>query len=364
MEFTIYNTNMEAVLIVDAVETLLWTDRFRGCGDFEIYGPVSADLVENCQQNYYVWNRDSEHMMVIESRTIDTGAETGSKILIEGRSLESLLDRRILWKQTTLKGELQSQLKTKVFDQHVTVSGKRQLTGFRFVNNPAVTELGIQIDMQRTGDTVYDIVNEVCETAGLGWKVVYNWTNKTFDFSLIVPVDRAYDNEDNNPYVVFSPDFENILSTDYYESNSEYKNLALIAGEGEVLGKDRVSTTYYPLKNEPTGLSRREAFIDARDIQSNLEDGSTMSWADYEKLLKERGKEKLLEDMKEKSNFAGEVEPTQTFVYGTDFKMGDFVQVKNEFGIESRAQITEVIFSQDDTGYHVVPTFEMEEEED
>lgn len=359
MEFSILNRQMETIAIVDSAESLIWTDRFCGYGDFEILAPAESDLIEYAQQNYYVWMRDSRHLMVIESRTVETGYESGSKVLIVGRSLESFLERRILWTQTVLDGELQAQLQSKVFNPNIInpSNTKRKINNFRYLTNPEVTALGLNISMQSTGDSIYDVVQDSCTEAELGWELIYNWNDSKFDFKLLVPTDRSYDNVSNNAYVVFSPDFENLLDSSYYEDNAEYKNIALVAGEGEVVGVDRKTTSVYSTSSEPSDLDRREMFVDARDIQSETSSG-TMPEADYIKALKTRGKEYLDSNISA-TNMEGEIEATQTFVYGSDFFLGDYVQIKNEFGIEGKAQVSEVIFSQDTNGYKVVPTFKM-----
>ena len=38
--------------------------------------------------------------------------------------------------------------------------------------------------------------------------------------------------------------------------------------------------------------------------------------------------------------------------------MGDIVQIVNEFGIESKARVTEMVISQDESGTDSYPTFE------
>lgn len=43
--------------------------------------------------------------------------------------------------------------------------------------------------------------------------------------------------------------------------------------------------------------------------------------------------------------------------YGTDFFLGDTVQVANEYGMEGPSLVTEIIWAQDDKGYRCYPTF-------
>lgn len=357
MEFWILNENFESIAIVDSVESLLWTDRYCGYGDFQIYAGFDSELFSNTEQDYYAYLRGSDHMMIIDTRDIATKIQTGSHLTVEGVSLEHILTRRILWTQTRLSGSLEGQIK-KVLDANVINPSiaARKIPNFRFVysNDPVIQALTIEATY--TGYTLYELINEICLDYGLGWQVTLNWSDKYFEFKLYSTTDRSYDNADNNAFVVFSPNFENLLDSNYHESKRDYKTVALVAGEEEGVGKQR-RTTVVDLTNE-TGLARREMFVDARDLQSELEDGSTMSDADYIKTLQSRGKSKLAE-CEDAAYFEGEVEATQTFVYGVDFFLGDTVQVRNEYGIEAKSRIQEIIFTQDDSGYSVIPTFSM-----
>lgn len=152
-----------------------------------------------------------------------------------------------------------------------------------------------------------------------------------------------------NPYVVFSPKFENIANSNYLESKKEYKNVALVAGEGE--GAERKTTSV----GEGSGLERRELFVDARDISTTTEDNVTLSDEEYKKQLAQRGDEKLAESVAAQS-FEGQVEMTKMFEYGKDFFIGDIVQIANEYGMESRARISEIVTAIDTQGTVTYPT--------
>ena len=73
--------------------------------------------------------------------------------------------------------------------------------------------------------------------------------------------DRSYD-QFTNPYVIFSPKFENVINTNYLESKKTLKTVTLVAGEGE--GADRRITTVACASGAGTGLNRRELYTDAR----------------------------------------------------------------------------------------------------
>lgn len=120
----------------------------------------------------------------------------------------------------------------------------------------------MKLEAQYTGDNLYDVIQKICEEQGIGFKITLN-DEKQFVFELYAGSDRSYD-QTENPYVIFSPKFENIINSNYIESKASLKTVTLVGGEGE--GADRRYTTV----GGGSGLNRRELFTDARDISSNV----------------------------------------------------------------------------------------------
>ena len=349
MKLYVLDTAFNTVAHLDDYMSSIWTDRYCGYGDFEFYTSMDNIVFARAPKNYYLWSDISEHLMIIEERTITTDVESGNHLQITGRSLESILERRIIWAQTILTGNFQNGIQKLLNENVISPSiAARKIDNFIFEasDDPAITEL--TIDAQFTGDNLYEAIVTLCSQNGLGFKITLN-DNNQFVFKLYKGSDRSY-NQTENPYVVFSPDFENIVNSNYFESNQDYKNVALVAGEGE--GSARKTSAV----GDVSGLERRELFVDARDISSETEEG-TLTDEDYTKLLTQRGNDKL-EEYKETTDFEGEVDTSQMFVYGEDFFIGDIVQITNEYGIEKEVRVDEMIFSDDTSqGITMIPTF-------
>lgn len=80
----------------------------------------------------------------------------------------------------------------------------------------------------------------------------------------------------------------------------------------------------------PTGLSRREIFIDARDLQSDSDPDNPLTAEEYAALLVNRGRQKLAENKLVRS-FSAEVRTYDpTYPYGEDFQLGDTITVADE----------------------------------
>lgn len=350
MNLYVLDKTFKAIAVIDQYKSLIWTDRYDQPGDFELDLPAGAALFRYIQVDNYIWQNKSDHLMVIEDISIDTDVEDGNYIKVTGRSLESILDRRIVWGQANLKGALQTQLKL-LFTANLIAptDADRKIDNFLFEESSDETITALTVDTQFTGEGLDEVTNVLCQSSGIGYQILLD-EQKRFVFSLYSGADRSY-NQTANPYVVFSPKFENIINSNYYYSKAACKNVTLVAGEGE--GSDRRTLSV----GTASGLERRELFTDARDISSTTEDGA-LTTAEYNALLTARGNEKLAENTPAVA-FEGEVETAKLFQYGRDFYMGDIVQITNEYGIEGAARIVEIVMSDDETGFTIYPTFEM-----
>lgn len=479
MDLFVLDTSLNQIAVLDTYKSLIWTERYDEYGDFEIVAPVTTEILRNLKQDYYLEHRNTNRTMIIEKILINTDVEDGNTLTITGRSLESILLRRIVWGQRTIKGNLQNGIKTLLEENIISpTKPERKISNFIFEasTDPQVTSL--EIDAQYTGDVLYDVVSSLCSERGIGFRIIRNEQNQ-FVFSLYCGTDRSY-NQSTNPYVVFSPGFENIINSNYMESRSALKNVTLIGGEGEG------SARRYTAVGNISGLERREIFTDARDLSSDIDEdlteyldfttypsqvfsdtsktfvtnslfnsaivdispfigrmlsvkipkyttttGSASGYAtilvnengeyvstlqaweiygetenrgsldtyeflipenakylytsmfsqkaiddevyygelddfecktvklsntEYIALLRQRGKEKLAENI-DITSFEGEVEATTMFVYGEDFFIGDIVQIANEYGHETTARIIELVTSDDESGSSVYPTF-------
>ena len=348
MELFVLNADFESIAVIDTYESMIWTDRYNAYGDFEIYFAMDESLLEYIKEDYYLWLKDSEHSMIIEDIKIDADTEEGNRLIVTGRSLESILERRIIWGQRIFSGNLQNAIQTMLNENIISPSvADRKIANFVFVPSTDSKITSLTIDNQYTGDDLYTVIKGLCEENNIGFKIVLTDDNQ-FAFSLYAGADRSYD-QTENPYVVFSPNFENIINSNYFSSKAGYRNVTLVAGEGE--GTSRKTTVV----GSASGLDRRELFTDARDISSDTEDG-TLSDAEYIAQLRTKGLKNLADHMITTA-FEGEVEVTRLFKYGEDFFIGDIVQIANEYGNENSAYISELIISNSDEGLSIYPTF-------
>lgn len=364
MELYILDESFNKLYLLDLFESLLWIERYWEYGDFEIYTPTNDEILKVAKTvldkrrndlDCYVTLKESEQVMVIEEMEVTTDSDLGSRIIISGRSLESILDRRIIWPQLNLDSKIQTAIKRLLFKNVIDPDDEgRIISNFIFEESDDEVFESMEIRAQYTGDNLYDTISEICKEYKIGFQV--KLINKKFVFKLYRGVDRSF-SQIKNSRVIFSPEFENIVDSKFVESAKNLRNIAVVAGEDSENGRR------FLIIGDKIGLKRRELYVDARDIQSENEDGSLISDEEYYEKLNNRGNSKLT-DYKYVNTFEGQVETEQQFLYGRDFFKGDIVQLMTEYGLGGEARITEFIRSYDETGYNVYPTFEMVEEEE
>lgn len=111
MEAFVLDETYTSQAIFDTFESFIWVERFNGFGDFELHMPVRISALSDLKIGRYLWKKDTQAMMIIECVEVETNPEDGDKLVVTGRSLESILDRRIIWKQTILSGNFQNGIK-------------------------------------------------------------------------------------------------------------------------------------------------------------------------------------------------------------------------------------------------------------
>lgn len=369
MEPCLYTKECEMIDVLDIYTSFIWTERYNKCGDFEFHSSVSERLVNELIPERYLVLDGANTAMIIETIKIDTSAVDGNKLSVSGRSVDSILDRRIVWGQTDLNSKIETAVERLLNENVINPSDSdRKIPGFLFVPSGDSRLDSIKVDKQFTGDNLLEAIQGLCKTSHVGYNLSFDPDSQDarFKFQLYFGEDRSYEQE-TNPWVIFSPAFDNLIGSNYTESKKLIKNVARILGEGE--GSARKAYTIIKNSNQ-IGLDRRELYVDARDISQDTgestEDGEPikMSDAEYNEKLSSRGWEKLAECEDEKS-FDGESEVVDgVFVYGRDFYMGDLVQVENEFGLTDRVRVTELIRSGDTNGFTVYPTFTSIDKED
>lgn len=350
MNLFVLNEKLEIIDYIDSYISLEWNKKYNNAGDFVLSIGLTPERYKSLKKRNILARENDDRLMIIESITITTSALEGDIIKATGRTIEALLSRRIIWTQTINNASetVEDFIRRLVTENAIQPSNsKRIIPKLKLGTRKGYTE---KIEKQLTGDNLLTAITEICTAYEYGFKMTVN-ENSEIVFDIYKGIDRSY-NQNINPYVVFSGDFDNLLNTEITYNETLYTNVALVGGEGEGTARK------YQTIGDSEGLNRYELFVDAKDISSNE---GEIAEGEYNKLLVERGKEKLAENTATEE-YIGEVDSNNTYIIKEDYDIGDIVQIENELGMTATARITSIIESNNTSGYKIVPTFERWEE--
>lgn len=355
MELYIKNRSFETIGVIDQYTSLIWTRRYWAHGDFELYIPADNRLLDILQIDNYVCREDDVTVMIIEKIQISTDAEDGNFFIVSGRSAESILYRRVITRNTWNSNAPSLLCTSLISHEFMNTSGdaNRVVSEFKALSNLTGNEELVDISHQNYGATVYDAVFGICKQFGMSMKITYESDLNGFKVSVWRGRDRTY-SQTQNSQVIFSPEFDNLVNSEYVIDYTTLKTEALCAGEENQIFQWR----FAGLRNTYglSGITRRETYVDAGDISQTDDNGNVMTYAEYQRLLSARADESLA-DQRISSGFTGEIESNIQFVYKRDWDLGDIVQIANEYGITGQARVLEVIESDDESGHRITPTF-------
>ena len=357
----------EIIGIVDTANSIIWRRDYYGVGDFEIYAPCTHENVDLLVDGNYVTRYNNPEVGIIEHINVTYSPNDGRMIVAKGRFAKSILDRRIIYKlsgysvsPTILRGNVEDAVRSLVSQNAINCafdSGRNiqqlVLGTDSGLTQVIVDESGAAARKQVTHDNLLTYSDSLLEEYGMGAYCVLNDSLK-LAYTVFAGVDHSVDNTAGNEPVIFSQDFDNLLSSEYVYDVSGLKNTALIGGVGE--GEARFHSI---LKSSSvTGLERREIFVNASNHSKTYKDDSgtdqTFTDVEYDVQLKTLGRQDVANRLIVQT-FDGEIDLTNSsFVYGKDFSLGDIVTIQDvEIGLYINPRIIEITEVQDENGYQV-----------
>lgn len=334
--------------IVDTFESSIWTVQYFAQNDFQLITAGTDANIDLLQEGRLLVRGEDmtedeyKNVMMIEKIQLDFDPEKGWVLTVTGKGLKTLVGRRIVWNQTTMTGSVEKAIRQVITDNIISPKDTaRTINNFVLGMEQGFTDTA---DIQLLGENIAEWLEATCQIYGYGWDVYIS--NGNYVFYLYKGTDRSFSQDAVAP-VIFSPEYDNLLSSSYTYNKGDFRNAALIGGEGEGINQ-RTATI-----GTAAGLDRYEAYVDGSSVSSN---GEIITVEQYTQLLKDYGQEQLT-DTAFIETFDGEIIPDGVYMINKDYFLGDLVQIVNEKGISAVPRIIEIIYSEDETGTAVIPTF-------
>lgn len=371
----IFNENLRRVGSLRKYEMAQWNNKFRDIGTFSInarYVDENLFLLDKTK-TYYVllymsndktksdsWNTLHNVFGKIEkvSKENDEDADYPSTIKVEGRLMPFLFSKRVIagtfdYKNMELIAYV-TDLITRCFeknteryvDMNISCQKDNKVYEDTFITKQITggqlwEELSDYFEQYKLGIVIAPKIDKTFELSSEYGEHLSGLSNVAgFEVHIKTGVDRTRGNGLNT--VIFSKSLSNIKRASYSYNSESDMNVAYIAGEGA--GEER---KWYEIQkdseNKKSAWNREELWIDARDIQSEGENDTTLTDEEYNKLIEQRAYEKFQENSVMDEYSATVNEHNQRYVYMRDYDLGDWVTIQDrDLSIEIDAQIVEV----------------------
>lgn len=351
--------------VVDAFDSLIWTERYYGDSDVEITLPATPANVRLLAEGKFLELGGSKEIMMLETHSIEDGILT-----VSGISLLKWLNNRFVRKTAAhedrywnVEGLTAGQTLAHVLEEMVISPGPAG------VETPAMFLIpGLSVsDRDGSGEVItvavpygplYDALYEIATTHLVGMKIVLNYANEStysLGFSSYRGLDKSSGQSDR-PVVRFSPDMESLTDIKELRSMSGYKTLVYSwapANPGSLATTPGIASVLqlFAVGFEQDAWDLRATQVLADDITTDLVGGSAET---MQSLLDARA-QAALNAAAYVAQVDGEIVPTSQFKYGRDYNLGDIIEIAGYSGIVQPARVTEYIRAQDASGEKAYP---------
>ena len=362
MEIYTLDTNFKRIYTLDKYISAIWTERYYGNGDFEI--SVPTEMLTLLPKGQILMCEGSDEPMILETRDIENGI-----LKVTGINLVQWLNNRIIrtsddpkvrdWQLVSRPAQAMVAIVESMCVASDWISGTipigipASITALFPVPGLQTTTLDVpdtEVNFSIPFGPVYDALKQIAETYEIGQTIKLSFV--AGDFVLTY---EAYRGEDRtsaqsvNPVVQFSDAMDSFTNIHDLESISDHKNyVAMFLGNP--------SDTYAAGPGLADALPAATPGFDLRFEQtwSDSIDPTGLTDADILNILNQQAT-KELSARKVVQLVDGQIVQAEGVVYGTNFFLGDLVEVVGNTGVKQTARITEYIRSQDAAGEKSYP---------
>lgn len=346
--------------VIDDFESCIWTERQKAYGDFELVIHSTPETKSLLAEGVQLAINESKRVMTIETIQ-DKKDDTGRSMLsITGRSIEQIMEERVatdnmsgltanpVWTVTDTPGNI-----ARYVFQKICVEGILSpndiipfITAGSLYPAGTIAEPDVLLTLDLEHNNVYEVVKQICEMYGLGFRLLRNFDTSQLYFEIYSGNDRTTMQSSLAP-VIFSPDLDNLTDVTELKSIANLKNVAYVFAKNG-------SAVVYADGFDPTssGFARRVLMVKVDD--TDLPAGAALT-----ALLEQKGREALSEH-RGLYGFDGEVPQTGTYRYGIDYELGDLVEMRTDDGATNNMRVTEQIFVSDSQGDRSYPTLTID----
>lgn len=360
MELLKLKANNQPGPLLEDYDSLIWTERFIGIGDFQLVTGAVDDYKELLPEGTVLTLRESTVPMIVEEHYIERKKNEGAKLFIKGREYTSILDRRISvqavssalaeWKVVAkMPSDVAHYIITKICVEGINDAADIFPSSVVQFNTPAdyMNTTGpnreFVVPRGKLLNVVLDFLKAESEadpdTSPPSPEVVAHGIRAVRPSRTGTAITiQIYTGQDRTEQVRFDATRDQLDDGSYLFSKKGLANAAYVLGPTSAFKLHKGDEV-------PSGLDRRVTLVDA-----------TTSGITAADAIKNEGID-ALNKANETAKFDGALNPELSlYTYGVDYKLGDIVMMAGDYGLNTRSRVTEYIRSDDNQGSKSYPT--------
>ena len=342
MELNIYDRDITPLGLIEKITSFIWVRRYWSAGEFKLLVPFRPEYVRLLRMYNLIIKRGDTEAGEIRYINIRQNSQGMEEIEVQGRFLTSWIGKRIVLPQIITTDTI-----PRIMRRIVTENITNPTNPVRRIPNITHTDIsGIQRGNVEYKSEPFTNALLALETAGRASKIGFQIFT---DIRAAQHFFRIYDGQNftaeqtENPPVIFSVEFDNILEQEFTNSTERLRSTAFVGGEERHDRPRRV----VEVGTQAAGLDRAEVFVNATDITQSWRDEAGVEHfipqAQYDAMLSQRGVQ-TLEFFAETLAFTSKVNQHANLRYKEDYDLGDRVTcVNRRWGVRINVRITEIM---------------------
>lgn len=317
MKLNVFNFNFERIGIIAVYQSAEFTLNYKKHSELELIvdaTPENIDYFINNTDNVILTKyTDNSHGYI--SYVIKYTDNTKTQIQVICKSLGYLLNNRLIDNQQTFTGTVEDTIRYFVTNNVISPSNQNRIgTNLILGTLNGFTSSTTEAFANKFLD---EALWEICIKFDIAYDILMDVDNKKFIFTVWQGIDRS-DEQNERDAVIFSKIFGNVLTQNYTDDKSDYRNTVFI-----ISGDTTTTQTQLIVNDENSGWNRREVFINSSDLTGDAETPTNT-------ILTERAKNTLATDYERVQSFETDVDYNSQFKYLVNYSMGDKVSIRND----------------------------------
>lgn len=361
MELYVLDSLYRRQSIIEDDISLIWTERYDKYGDFNLQVVANQANRALYVSGLRLGLSESDRVMIVDTYQAAQDDEGNYILTVTGYSLEGVMQNRMArgvlddttsdpnWVLTGLPQAIATQMfhdicVSGVLDPGDIIPSLTMGSIYPADTIPAPTD---SITYSVAPTDLYTAETTLCSQYFLGFRIVKNGDTSQLYFDVYTGSDRTT-HQTALAAVVFSSQFDNLQNTSELSSVASYKNVAYVVTPvgSAIVYADGVDPSV-------SGFDRRVLVVNNTDI-TDTDPPTALAQ------MIQLGKDQLALNRPTHA-FDGEISQSTMYKYGTDYRLGDWVEVRSDDGSSNTMTVTEQIFARDSSGTRSYPTLVINE---